>query len=110
MRTAKIIKKERGIAVVKIIICIFFLVTIIKLSFYSAINAFYNSKDYSLKNYNESGEQFDLSQYQYAEQEFIACGNRLTNVFVYYGDSACRNVEIAVKDLIFIYIDDRYLK
>ena len=99
MRTAKIIKKERGIAVVKIIICIFFLVTIIKLSFYSAINAFYNSKDYSLKNYNESGEQFDLSQYQYAEQEFIACGNRLTNVFVYYGDSACRNVEIAVKDL-----------
>lgn len=84
----------------KVILCLFILVTIFRLQFSEGVKSFENYKDYTFKNDNEGGDWFDLAANHSVAQEFISAGNILNNVQLYYGNSSeDRDVEISVKDV-----------
>ena len=83
----------------KVVLCLAILLTIVRLQFAGGIKSFENYKEYSSKNDNIGGEWGNLSNFHSVEQEFIAEGNILNNVQLYYvNTSEDKDIEISVKD------------
>ena len=89
----------RLISVVKPVLCLFIMAVIIRVQFSNGFGSYLNYKDYSVRNENTGGDRYDLSGYKTAEQDFIAAGNLLQNVSLYYGDAPDRNITVAVLTL-----------
>ena len=95
----KLKNDKRTISVVKSALCLIIMATIIRVLFSDGLDSYLNYKDYSVRNENTGGEQYDLSSFKTAEQDFIAAGNLLQNVSLYYGDAPDRNITVSVLTL-----------
>ena len=100
----KLKSNTRIISVVKAALCLIIMATIIRVYFSDGVDSYLNYKDYSVRNDNTGGEWFDLSDIKTAEQNFIASGNLLDNVSLYYGNAEDRDVVVSVLSL-----DDKVL-
>ena len=84
----------------KVVLCLAILVTIVRLQFAGGIKSFENYKEYSSKNENIGGGWGELSDCHSVAQEFIAEGNILNNVQLYYvSTSEDKDIDISVKDV-----------
>lgn len=98
-KVLKLKSDVRIITAIKTILCLFIMATIVRLQFSDGISSYLNYKDYSVRNDNAGGEWLDLSGYKTVEQEFIADGNLLNNVSIYYGNAMDRDVRVSVSML-----------
>ncbi len=83
----------------KVVLCLSILVTIFRLQFAEGVKPFENYREFSSINENTGGGWGNLSDCHFVEQEFIAEGNILSDVQLYYvSASEDKDVEISVKD------------
>lgn len=94
--------KQNNVGLIRLLklgLCLFVLFTIFKLQFADGVKPFEKYKDYEFRNDNVGGGWYDSSSFRTLAQEFIASGNILNNVQIYYGDaSEDREVDICITD------------
>ncbi len=92
----KVINNKWLYSLIKVSLCLLIITIIGKLLLGNYLDARYEYRDYRIKNTNNGGEWNALTNYSHTEQDFIASGNYLNNISIYYGESDDKDIEFAL--------------